>query len=110
VVEHQALDLAVGRAAPVAAGDERPADLDFAALELVAVVRLERSAGQSRGRRTQPIFELTAPSRICENPLRCSDRAPDGLPRSGVGAGGEQFRPVVCRDGSDGDAGPTSIG
>src|SRR5882672_2242426 len=38
VVEHQALDLAVGRAAPMAAGDERPADLDFAALGLVAVV------------------------------------------------------------------------
>src|SRR5882724_5835341 len=38
VVEHQALDLAVGRAAPVAAGDERPADLDFAAIGRVAVV------------------------------------------------------------------------
>src|SRR6266568_9315068 len=38
VIEHQALDLAVGAAAPMAAGDERPADLDLAEFRLMAIV------------------------------------------------------------------------
>src|ERR1700722_9220190 len=38
VVEHQPLDLAIGRAAPVAADNKSPADLDFAALGVIAMV------------------------------------------------------------------------
>src|SRR3977135_2396057 len=37
VVEHQTLDLAVGAAAPMAARQKRPADLDLAELGLMAV-------------------------------------------------------------------------
>src|SRR5205814_3451501 len=48
MVEHQALDLAVGAAAPMAAGKKRPADLDLAQLRLVAVVTA--GADQSAGR------------------------------------------------------------
>src|ERR1700722_17357077 len=38
VVEHQPLDLAIGAAAPVAADDESPADLDFPERGLVAMI------------------------------------------------------------------------
>src|SRR5437660_64561 len=38
VVEHQPLDFAVSGAAPMAAGEKRPADLDLAQGRLVAVV------------------------------------------------------------------------
>src|SRR3954468_16081517 len=38
VVEHQSLDLAIGAAAPVAAGEKRPADLDLAQFGFIAIV------------------------------------------------------------------------
>src|ERR1700728_2903522 len=53
VVEHHALDLAVGAAAPMAAGEEGPADLDFADLGLVAVIaaRSDQPAGGTANER-----------------------------------------------------------
>jgi hypothetical protein len=38
VIEHQALDFAIGRSAPMAAGNEGPADLDFAKLSIITII------------------------------------------------------------------------
>src|ERR1700721_1305129 len=38
VIEHQPLDFAIGRAAPMAAGDEGPADLDFASPGVITII------------------------------------------------------------------------
>ena len=58
MIEHETLDLAVGSAAPMAANDERPANLDLAAREVVAVVAA--GANQPAGRTVDEVLQRPA--------------------------------------------------
>src|ERR1700742_3008354 len=48
MIEHQPLDLAVGGAAPMAADDKSPADLDLAAFGLIAIIAARADQAPAR--------------------------------------------------------------
>jgi hypothetical protein len=96
VIEHQPLDLAVGRAAPMAAYDKRPADLDLAALAVMAVVAAgaDQPVGRPVDEHKRHLRGDRAVEILPERRLRVAVGRRMHLPDLRIGAGGEQLWPV----------------
>ena len=107
MVEHHALDLAVGAAAPMAAGEEGPADLDFADLGLVAVIaaRSDQTAGGTVDERKAHFGSDCTVEEFSKLRLGVSGGNRMHFPNLRIGAGRIELRPVIRSDRSDGDIG-----
>src|SRR6185437_7641581 len=105
MVEHQALDLAVGGAAPMAANDKGPADLDLAALGLMAVIAAgaDQPAARAIDEHKTHFAMERAVKELPEFRLGVAIGSRMHLPDLRIGAGRVQLQPVIGRDRPDGD-------
>src|SRR6185437_15832232 len=100
-------DLAVGAAAPMAARQERPADLDLAQFGLVAVIaaRADDASACLVDERKAHFGVDRATEEFAERRLGIAIRAGMHFPDFRIRAGREHAAPVVLGNGSDSDAG-----
>src|SRR5258708_2915403 len=107
MIEHQAFDFAIGRSAPMAAHEKRPANLDLAEFGFIAVIaaRADQPAGRAVDEYEGHFRGDRAVEIRTEFRLGVAVGAGMHLPDFRIGAGREQLRPVVSRDRSHDDGG-----